>query len=41
MSDLNSDIRKLYSMKDPSVFKEEVILILFALLERIEALELK
>jgi hypothetical protein len=41
MSDLNSDIRKLHSMKDPSVFKEEVILILLALLERIEVLELK
>ncbi len=41
MSDLTREIRKLYSIKDPSVFNEEVINILNALLMRIEELESK
>lgn len=41
MSDLTGEIRKLYSIKDPSVFNEEVINILNALLMRIEELESK
>ena len=41
MSDLASDIHKLYSMRDPSLSTAEVINILFALLARIEALESK
>ena len=41
MSNLDNQIRKLYSIKDPSVFNEEVINILLELLLRLKELESK